>query len=381
MSELRNTALYEIHRQLGASFTSFAGWNMPVRYSSDIEEHHAVREAAGLFDLSHMGQIELEGPGAAGALDAALVGWISKLVVGKAKYTMICDDAGGVIDDLVVYRTGEEQFLVVANASNHSTVLTQLLSRAAEFDTSVTNRSETDALVAIQGPASLEILRQVTDAPIDTLKYYSILRSVISFAPVKIARTGYTGEDGFEIYLNSREAVGVWKALTKAGESKGLKPAGLSCRDTLRLEAGMPLYGHELDIRTTPFDAGMGRIVALDKPSDFVGRKSLEERSHRPVERALVGLELDGRRIAREGQTVLIKGTDEPIGIVTSGAPSPTLRYPIAMAYIDAHFNEAGTEVAIDESDRRPCDRSGRRGDRAERSCAALLRGRRNAPS
>jgi aminomethyltransferase len=349
--------LVDKHRQLGATFTDFAGWSMPVRYTSDLEEHRAVRKAAGLFDLSHMGQIELGGPGAADALDAALAGWISKLVVGKAKYTMICDEAGGVIDDLVVYRIDEDQFLVVANASNHSAVLTQLLTRGAGFDTTVTNRSETDALIAIQGPASLEILQQVTDAPVETLKYYAILRGVIGYVPVKIARTGYTGEDGFEIYLNNREALGVWETLTKAGEAKGLKPAGLSSRDTLRLEAGMPLYGHELDIRTTPFDAGLGRIVAFDKPSDFVGRQALEERSHRPVDRVLVGLELEGRRIARGGQTVLVRGTDEPIGIVTSGAPSPTLGYPIAMAYINTHFNEVGTEVAIDVRGRREAAR------------------------
>jgi aminomethyltransferase len=189
------------------------------------------------------------------------------------------------------------------------------------------------------------------------LKYYAILRGVIGYVPVKIARTGYTGEDGFEIYLNNREALGVWETLTKAGEAKGLKPAGLSSRDTLRLEAGMPLYGHELDIRTTPFDAGLGRIVAFDKPSDFVGRQALEERSHRPVDRVLVGLELEGRRIARGGQTVLVRGTDEPIGIVTSGAPSPTLGYPIAMAYINTHFNEVGTEVAIDVRGRREAAR------------------------
>lgn len=349
----RNTALQAQHEKLGASFTTFAGWNMPIRYTSDLEEHHAVRRTAGLFDLSHMGQIELVGPGAAEALDASLVGWISKVLVGRAKYSMICDETGGVIDDLVVYRLGEERFLVVANASNHTTVLTQLVSRSASFDATVVDRSQTDALIAVQGPASLEILQRVTTAAVDALKYYAILAGEIRHVPVKIARTGYTGEDGFEIYVNQHEAPGIWAALTEAGGSSGLTPAGLSCRDTLRLEAGMPLYGHELDLTRTPFSAGLGRIVAFDKPGDFVGRRALQAISEQPVHQVLVGLELEGRRVARDGQTVLIRGTDEPVGCVTSGAPSPTLGHPIAMAYVDVHVREVETQLAVDVRGRR----------------------------
>jgi len=340
--------LIDTHRRLGAVFTDFAAWTMPVRYTSDRDEHHAVRRRAGIFDLSHMGQIALEGPGAGDALDAALVGWISKLEVGKAKYTMMCNQEGGVIDDLVVYRTDDEQFLVVANASNHSEVLGRLVKGSAGFGATVVNCSETDALIAVQGPEALGILEQVAQVRLAPLKYYAILQTHIDQQPVRIARTGYTGEDGFEIYVPKPAAGALWETLTAVGAPCGLRPAGLACRDTLRLEAGMPLYGNELDLGTTPFAAGLGRIVAFDKPGDFVGREALASLAQQPAERTLVGLEFDGRRVPRSGHPVLARGTDEEVGRVTSGAPSPTLGRPIAMAYVDTRFAVVGSELSVD---------------------------------
>jgi aminomethyltransferase len=340
--------LIDIHRRLGAVFTDFAAWTMPVRYTSERDEHHAVRRRAGMFDLSHMGQIALEGPGAGDALDAAFVGWISKLEVGKAKYTMMCNEEGGVIDDLVVYRTDDEQFLVVANASNHSEVLVRLVAGSVGFDATVVNRSETDALIAVQGPEALGILEQVAQVELAPLKYYAILHTDIDQQPVRIARTGYTGEDGFEIYVPKPAAGTLWETLTAVGAPCGLQPAGLACRDTLRLEAGMPLYGHELDPATSPFTAGLGRIVAFDKPADFVGRKALAAIAKQRAKHTLVGLQIDGHRVPRSDHAVLARGSDDEVGRVTSGTPSPTLGHPIAMAYVDARSAAVGNELSVD---------------------------------
>ena len=237
--------LHEVHHDLGATFTEFAGWTMPVRYSSDLAEHHAVRKAAGLFDLSHMGEIEVTGPQAGQALDYALVGNIANLKLGRARYSMLCDSDGGVLDDLVVYRLAEDRFLVVANAANVSVVAEALTDRAERFaDAQVTDVSAEYALIAVQGPASAEIVRTVCDADVDALKYYAATPTQVSGHDVLLSRTGYTGEDGFELYCAPDRAAQVWATLTEAGKPHQLQPAGLACRDTLRLEAGMPLYGN-----------------------------------------------------------------------------------------------------------------------------------------
>jgi len=339
--------LHEVHHDLGATFTEFAGWTMPVRYSSDLAEHHAVRKAAGLFDLSHMGEIEVTGPQAGQALDYALVGNIANLKLGRARYSMLCDSDGGVLDDLVVYRLAEDRFLVVANAANVSVVAEALTDRAERFaDAQVTDVSGEYALIAVQGPASAEIVRTVCDADVDALKYYAATLTQVSGHDVLLSRTGYTGEDGFELYCAPDRAAQVWATLTEAGKPHQLQPAGLACRDTLRLEAGMPLYGNELSRDVTPFDAGLGRIVKLAKEGGFVGRDALAERAERPDEKVLVGLRGSGRRAPRSGYPVL--GPEGPIGHITSGALSPTLGYPVAMAYVDARFREPGTELQVD---------------------------------
>jgi aminomethyltransferase len=339
--------LHEIHESLGATFTDFAGWNMPVRYGSELAEHQAVREAAGLFDLSHMGEIELAGPDAGKALDYALVGNISGLKVGRARYSMLCAEDGGVLDDLVVYRTHEERFLVVANAANAAVVARELEQRAAGFPAAVViDQSELYALIAVQGPNSPAIVRAVCDADLDALRYYACVPTVVHGREALLARTGYTGEDGFELYVDPQYAVEVWQTLAEAGRPHGLLPAGLACRDTLRLEAGMPLYGNELTAELTPFEAGLGRIVKLEK-DDFVGKDALAKRAAEGSPRVLVGLQGSGRRAPRAGYPVL--GPDNaPVGEVTSGALSPTLGYPVAMAYVDAERAEPQTALQVD---------------------------------
>ncbi|MDA8370862.1 MAG: glycine cleavage system aminomethyltransferase GcvT [Nocardiopsaceae bacterium] len=333
-ADARTTPLHEVHTALGATLVDFAGWLMPLRYSSERAEHTAVREKAGLFDLSHMGEIRVCGPQAADFLDYALVGYLSKVAVGRARYTLITAEDGGILDDLIVYRLAEDDYLAVPNAANADTVLAALTDRAAGFAARVEDQSADYALIALQGPESAEILAPLTDADLSQITYYTGHVHTVAGHRVLLARTGYTGEDGFELFIEPGSAApAVWEALTRAGEPHGLLPAGLSARDTLRLEAGMPLYGNELSADITPFDAGMGRIVKFDKPGDFVGRAALSEAAKTGRGRRLVGFIGRGRRPLRKGNEVL--HNDRNVGTVTSGAPSPTIGAPIAMAYLD----------------------------------------------
>ncbi|ATL30643.1 glycine cleavage system aminomethyltransferase GcvT [Streptomyces formicae] len=349
----RLTALDAVHRALGATMTDFAGWDMPLRYASERDEHVAVRTKAGLFDLSHMGEITVTGAEAADFLNFSLVGNIGSVGVGRARYTMIVAADGGILDDLIVYRLGETQYMVVANASNAQTVLDVLSDRVTQFDAEVRDDRDAYALLAVQGPESAGILKSLTDADLDRLKYYAGLPGTVAGVPALIARTGYTGEDGFELFVSPGDAEKLWGALMEAGTPVGMVPAGLSCRDTLRLEAGMPLYGHELTAALTPFDAGLGRVVKFEKTSQsdtFVGRAALAaaaERAEAAPPRKLVGLVAEGRRVPRAGFSVVADG--KVIGEVTSGAPSPTLGKPIAIAYVDAAHAEPGTQgVGVD---------------------------------
>lgn len=342
----KETSLHGVHKGLGALFTDFAGWSMPVRYSSELAEHRCVREAAGIFDLSHMAEIEVTGPQAADVLDYSLVGNLSAVKVGRARYSMLCDATGGILDDLVVYRLEDEKFLVVANAGNAKVVADALAERVAGFDAVVTDKSAEVALIAVQGPRSTDIVSAVTDADLAELKYYASVSAVVKGHDVLLARTGYTGEDGFELYVAADEAPAVWQILTEAGEPHGLLPAGLACRDTLRLEAGMPLYGNELSAELSPFQAGLGRVVKFEKPGDFVGKAALTERAQTDEARVLVGLRGSGRRAPRHGYKLLSGDTE--VGEVTSGALSPTLGYPIAMAYLTPELTEPGTKLSVD---------------------------------
>lgn len=352
------TALYEQHKKAGASFTDFGGWQMPLKYESELAEHHAVRNAAGLFDLSHMGEVWVTGPDAAAFLDYALAGKLSAVAVGKAKYSLICDADGGIIDDLITYRRADDKFLVVPNAGNAAVVAAALAERAASFDVTVEDVSAETSLIAVQGPAAESILLKLVPAEqhalVTELKYYAALEVVITVKgagqQLLVARTGYTGEDGFEIYVPNVDAPALWEALLEAGEGSGLVPAGLACRDSLRLEAGMPLYGNELSRQGNPYAAGLGPVVSLAKESDFVGKEALAALKAAgvgsTVGQKLVGLKGTGRRAARAHYPVLKDGI--LVGEVTSGQPSPTIGYPVAMAYVDVEFSAPGTVLDVD---------------------------------
>jgi aminomethyltransferase len=333
-STVRDTPLRAVHERLGATMTDFAGWLMPLRYEGETAEHQAVRSSAALFDLSHMGEIAVTGPDAGAALDYAVVGWPSKLPVGGARYTMLCAPDGGILDDLIIYRQADERFLVVANAANTDVVLAELLLRVAG-DAVVTDETHLTGLISIQGPDAVGRLSAVTDAPVDGMRYYSGAYGSVAGRPAWVARTGYTGEDGFEIFCAADDSVAIWDALFV----DGLAAAGLASRDTLRLEAGMPLYGNELGPDLTPYEAGLGRVVRLDKPGDFVGRAALADRAAAGPRQVLVGLVVQSRRVPRHGYPV-VAGPDlaetARVGVVTSGGPSPSLGLPIAMAYVSA---------------------------------------------
>jgi len=345
-ASLHQTPLHDRHLALGARLIEFSGWLMPVQYTGILEEHRAVRERAGIFDLSHMGELFVEGPDAGSALASALVTNPPALAVGRAHYSMICAPDGGIIDDLIVYRLGEDRFLVVANAGNASTVSDALVERLAGFKAVLDDRSLATALVAIQGPRSVDIVRPLTDVDLDTLRYYAIAEGSVTGIPALVARTGYTGEDGFEIFIDTARAGELWDALMAAGRPSGLAPIGLGARDTLRLEAGMPLYGNELDRTTNPFEANLGRVVKLDKPGDFVGRSALERVARDGVARRLVGLAMRGRGIARHGYPVL--GDERRSGVVTSGTQSPSLGEAIAMAYVATPDAATGTMLDVE---------------------------------
>ncbi|WP_311214887.1 MULTISPECIES: glycine cleavage system aminomethyltransferase GcvT [unclassified Arthrobacter] len=352
------TALYEEHKKLGASFTDFGGWQMPLKYSSELAEHHAVRKSAGLFDLSHMGEVWVTGPEAAAFLDYALAGKISAMAVGKAKYSLICQEDGGIIDDLITYRRADEKFLVVPNAGNATVVASALLERAAGFDVVVDDASAETSLIAVQGPLAEAILLRLVPAEqhalVTELKYYAAVEVPFTFDggthDLLLARTGYTGEDGFEIFVANESAAALWQAIADAAEEGELTPAGLASRDSLRLEAGMPLYGNELSREGNPFAAGLGPVVALSKEGDFVGKDALAalkaDGAGSTSGRKLVGLKGLGRRAGRGHYPVLKDGA--VVGEVTSGQPSPTLGYPVALAYVDVEHSELGTALDID---------------------------------
>lgn len=347
MLPMHQTPLDAVHRALGARMIPFAGWEMPVQYAGISQEHTAVRTAAGLFDLSHMGELWIRGSGAAAALDGALVTAPSRLAIGRAHYSMICTPHGEVIDDLIVYRTGDSEFLVVANASNREAVADALRDRLAGYEAEFDDASLRTALIAIQGPLSRELLQAHTDLDLAPLKYYSIAAAPVAGCQAWVARTGYTGEDGFEVYVAWEDASKLWNTLLDAGKSAGLVPAGLGARDTLRLEAGMPLYGQELSRTITPFEAGLGRVVKFDKPDPFVGRIALEHASQQ-VRQKLVGLKITGRGIARTGYPVYLPAAQEAAGVVTSGTMSPTLSASIAMAYLPPEVAETGKVVEVE---------------------------------
>jgi aminomethyltransferase len=349
--EPHRTPLIARHEALGAKLIEFGGWRMPLQYTGILDEHRAVRERAGVFDLSHMGELVIEGEEAGAGLAGALVSNPPALSVGRAHYSMICQADGGILDDLIVYRLADDRFMVVANAANASVVSDGLAERLAERRAILDDHTLATALVAIQGPLAADVLRPLTDVDLAALRYYAIAEGHVAGISALVARTGYTGEDGFEIFVEAARGEAIWDVLLDAGRERGVIPCGLGARDTLRLEAGMPLYGNELDTSTNPYDAGLGRVVKLDKPDDFVGRAALERVAASGPAKRLVGLVVRGRGIARHGYPVW--ADDRRTGVVTSGTQSPTLGEPIAMAYVAPPDGEPGTILAAEVRDAR----------------------------
>jgi aminomethyltransferase len=348
---IHETPLTEAHRGLGARLIEFGGWLMPVQYASIIEEHRAVRERVGLFDLSHMGELYVEGSDAGEALAAALVSDPPRLAVGRAQYSMICAPDGGIIDDLIVYRLADARFLVVANAANATTVSDALAERLKGFKAVLDDGSLATGLLALQGPRAVEVLGPLTDVDLGALRYYAAAEGSVAGIPGLVARTGYTGEDGFEVFVDTAATPGLWATLLDAVRAHDGLPVGLGARDTLRLEAGMPLYGNELDRTTNPYEGGLGRVVKLDKAGEFVGRAALEKVARDGPVKRLVGLQVEGRGIARHGYPVW--SGERRTGVVTSGTMSPTLGVPIAMAYVAPGDAEPGTVVEVEIRDAR----------------------------
>jgi len=348
---LLKTPLNAAHRDSGAKMVPFGGWDMPVEYAGLISEHMAVRTAAGLFDVSHMGEVTVEGPGALAFLQGATSNDVSRLADGQAQYSSLPMDNGAPVDDIVVLRRAADRYLIVVNAGNIEKDFRWLSSRAAG-DCAIANRSDEYALLALQGPRAQEILQKLTSLDLTALKYYHFADAAVGEWPVTISRTGYTGEDGFEIFVAPAHAEALWKRLLEAGRGAGLVPAGLGARDTLRLEARMCLYGNDMDETTSLVEAGLGWIVSLDEAKgDFPGRAVLAEQKKSGPPRKLVGFEMVGRGIARHGYAAYLH--DDAVGHVTSGSYAPFLQKNIGLCYLPKDKAAVGTEFQIDVRGRR----------------------------
>ncbi|RAK05443.1 aminomethyltransferase [Halanaerobium saccharolyticum] len=340
---MKKTPLNQIHKNLGAKMTDFGGWEMPVEYTGIIEEHQAVRNQAGLFDVSHMGEILVRGENAAKSLQKIITNDHQKLEVGKIIYTPICRPDGGIIDDLLVYCLQEDQYLMVVNASNiekdFNWINDHLLAK-----TKAENLSNKYAMLALQGPESKKILTQLTDIDLNSLDYYRFRQAKAAGIEMIISRTGYTGELGYELYFEPEAAEKIWDRLMEAGSDFGLKACGLGARDTLRLEKTYPLYGNDIDETTNPYEAGLNWTVAVDK-GDFIGREKLIEIEKNCCQRKLSPFKITGRGMARHGYVVYAES--KKIGEVTSGSYSPTLNESIGLAYLNKEYTEPGTEIEI----------------------------------
>ncbi len=341
---LKRTPLYDIHRELGAKMVDFGGWEMPVEYSGIREEHRAVRERAGLFDVSHMGEFEVEGKDALAFLQKLTTNDVGKLAIGRVHYSGMLTPRGTFIDDLLVYRRGENRYLLVVNAGNTPKDFAHAREIAKGFDVRLTNASDDYALIALQGPDAEAILAPMTNSDLSAIPYYGFVEGSVSGALAIISRTGYTGEKGFELYVAPADAARLFREILAAGRDRNVLPAGLGARDTLRLEAKMALYGHDIDDTVTPLEADLGWIVKMGK-GDFEGRDALARQKELGLERKLAGFELLDRGIARQGYaTASPAGT----GVVTSGIPSPTLGRSIGLAYLPVADTAIGTEFTVD---------------------------------
>ena len=347
MTDLKRTPLYEQHKKAGGRIVPFAGWEMPVQYTGITDEHQAVRTAAGLFDVSHMGELEMSGQYAAQVVDYLITNDASKLAVGQALYTCACNEKGTVLDDLIVYRAGEQSFLIVCNASNHEKMAAHF-KKAAENHCDFKDKSSETALLALQGPKAFDILAKcgADAAKLVELKSFTFRDVVIANVRCTAARTGYTGEDGVEIFCAWNDAPQLWEQLMELGGPLGLKPAGLGCRDTLRLEARLSLYGNDIDETTNPLEAGLGWVVKLGK-GDFIGKAALEAIKAKGLTRKIVGFEVTGRGIARHGYPLRdLEGLE--VGICTSGSPCPTVGKNLGLGYLPTGMTDVGTKFLVD---------------------------------
>ena len=340
---LKRTPLFDVHCACSAKMVEFGGWEMPVQYAGLVAEHHAVRTAVGLFDVSHMGEIEIRGPEAQKLTDYVATNSAARLKIGQAHYSALLYDHGGCVDDILVHKVAGDHFFICVNASNQEKDF-EHIQAANRFDAVVEFASGRYAQLAIQGPRALETLQKLTTTDLAPIRYYWFTHGVVSGTNARIARTGYTGEDGFEIYIDPAEAPRVWREIIEAGAEFGIKPCGLGARNTLRLESAMALYGHELHASINPLEANLGWIVKLDK-GDFIGRDALVRQKEKGLSRKLVGFEMQGRGIGRDGYEVLIGG--EPAGWVTSGSPSPTLNRNIGLCYLPIDRANTGQPIQV----------------------------------
>lgn len=343
----RRTPLHELHRQAGARFTEFSGWEMPVQYAGIIAEHHQVRTSAGLFDVSHMGELEVRGPGALALCQRVATNDASKLAVGQAQYTVWCTDDGGTIDDTILYRLGDERYLFCVNAGNAETCRDWIFEQAKHVPgAEVIDRSDELGLIALQGPRAGDVAARLKADALPALARFGCIETTVASTPVIAARTGYTGEDGFELFVAAGQAANLWQALVEvASDDLSIAPIGLGARDTLRLEAALPLYGHELSRDISPLEAGLGWAVKLSGKGEFIGSRALAAQKQRGLARRLVGLEVKGSGIARADYPV--KSGDRTVGIVTSGTKSPTLGTAVALALLASESVDAPLSVEI----------------------------------
>lgn len=344
MEELKRTPLWEEHRAAGAKLVAFAGYDMPVQYRSGIlAEHQSVRKFAGLFDVSHMGEIDVRGPQALDLVQYVTTNDASKLEYGQAQYSVMCREDGGAIDDCIVYRM-KDSFMIVVNASNRDKDRDWISHHAQKFDCEVTDRSDDVALIALQGPRAERILAKLTDTNLEAIRYYHFAEGQVDGAPAIISRTGYTGEDGFELYIAANDAVKIWRRLMEVGAVDGVTPAGLGARDSLRLEMGYALYGNDLDEKKTPLEAGLGWVTKLDK-GDFLGAQALRTLKEKGVRQKLVGFVLKEKGFPRHGYEVRVDG--QGVGEVTSGTVSPSLEQGVGLAYVATEASKIGTPIQI----------------------------------
>ncbi|MCF8563577.1 glycine cleavage system aminomethyltransferase GcvT [Alicyclobacillus tolerans] len=344
MGDLKKTPLYPLYEEYGAKTVEFGGWDMPVQFSGIIAEHEAVRNAAGLFDVSHMGEFEVTGPDATRFLQSMVTNDVSRLESGMAMYSPMTNESGGCVDDLLVYCFHSEKYWVVVNAGNIDKDFNWMRQHLTGFRANLVNRSEEISLLALQGPMAESILEPITDQDLKNLRYYRFFEGSVAGMPMVISRTGYTGEDGFELYAPAADAAKLWVALLEQGKGQGLIPCGLGARDTLRLEARLPLYGHELTETITPLEAGLSMFVKFDK-GEFIGRSALQAQKESGIPRKIVGVQVQGRGIVRQGYEVTSQGRG--VGRVTSGTMSPTLKLPIGLVLVDANEAAVGTQLEV----------------------------------